>query len=87
MNSALIITLAVAVPLRIAELQAEGGRSREALERARQFADVLATQGDVLQFGGRKGKAATLFNDLTYVLAVLAYQPGRGRFAWGALQA
>jgi hypothetical protein len=68
--------LEVAVPLRIAEIERAGGPSEQDLAEARSFAPTLGEKGDVLQFGGRKGEAADLFNRLARALAVLAFCPG-----------
>lgn len=75
--SALAIALEAAVTLRIAELQARGGPTDADFDRAREAADVVASQGDVLQFGGKKrGEAARVFNQLAFAVAVMAFVPG-----------
>lgn len=76
MNDLLAIVMSAAVPLRIAELRAAGGPSEDDISRARSFAHTLAEEGDTLQFGGRKGRAAELFNSLAHALAVLSFCPG-----------
>lgn len=72
------IMLDVAVPLRIHEIRLRGGPMEADFERARAFAPVLAEKGDVLLFGSKKekGKAAELFNELAFALAVMAHVPG-----------
>lgn len=78
MHDSLRMALAVAVPLAIADLkQHEQPLSKWHLERARNFATVLGSRGDVLLFGSKKvGEAAELFTELAASLAVLAFQPG-----------
>lgn len=83
-NAALLLTLQVAVPLRIAELEAMPPKLRERLrtEWAREAVDVIAAQGDVLQYGGKhRGQAAGAFNHLARGLAAAAWQPGGVHFA------
>lgn len=72
------IMLDVAVPLRMHEIRQRGGPTDADFERARAFAPVLAEKGDVLLFGSKKekGKAAELFNELAFALAVAACVPG-----------
>lgn len=72
------IMLEVAVPLNIHKLRERGGPTEADFERARAFAPVLAEKGDVLLFGSKKekGKAAELFNELSFALAVAACVPG-----------
>ncbi len=85
MSDLLLIALQVAVPLRIAEMR--GGPTEEDLARAKAFGLELASRGDVLLYGGKKGEAADLFNRLADALAVTAYLPGGSRFAemrWAA---
>jgi hypothetical protein len=71
--------LAVAVPLRIAEVRRlpDGERAR----LAREAAEHIASHGDDLMYRGRKGAAAEAFNKLATGLAVLALQPGGVTFA------
>jgi hypothetical protein len=76
----LALALAAAVPLRIAEYERGLGPQDWDRRRAKGFADVLAEKGDVLQYGGKKGEAAALFNRLADALAVMAFQPGGVRF-------
>jgi hypothetical protein len=78
----LAATLELAVPLCIADLRAAGGPREEDRERARRFADELASHGDELLYRSReKGGSAALFAELARALAVLAWQPGGVRFA------
>lgn len=83
MKDVLVLTLLVAVPLRIAELQRLRGETRARQVRwwAREAAGVVAHQGDMLQFGGKPGQAAMVFNHLARGLAALAHQPGGVSFA------
>lgn len=76
MNPALPIALSASIPLKIADINLRGGPTKQDFDRARSFADVLATQGDVLMFGGKKGEAAKLFNELAFACAVCAFIPG-----------
>lgn len=68
--------LAAAVPLNIATLVERGGPTSFDWSITLEFADVLAYQGDVLQFGGEKGEAAQLFNGLAEAIAVMSFYPG-----------
>jgi hypothetical protein len=67
-------SLQVAVPLWIEEVR--GWTVERRVATARESADVVASKGDVLQFGGKKGEAAEAFNALARGLACCAYQPG-----------
>lgn len=81
---ALLATLAVAVQLRIHELQEMPERVRERWLRlwAAEAVDPLASRGDVLQYGGgKRGEAAAVFNHLARGLAALAHCPGGVTFA------
>lgn len=82
-DDALTIGLQVAVPLRIAELKHMTPHRRQTtMEIWRTDAvDAVASRGDALQFGGKKGAAAAVFNDLARGLAVLAHAPGGVLFA------
>jgi hypothetical protein len=74
-RSTLLTTLQLAVPLHIAVLATSTVEERIAL--AKTAADVIASQGDLLQFKGSKpGKTAAVFNALARGLAAAAYQPG-----------
>lgn len=74
---ALDITLQLAVPLHIDELRNRDDQQRIAV--ARRCADVVASHGDDLQYGGKRCAAA--FNALALGLAAAAYQPGGVTFA------
>ena len=80
MNPLLPIALDAAVPLRIAEYVQQGGPGDEDFARVRRYAQTLAEKGDILQYGGKKGQAAELFNGLSDALAILAFCPGGVRF-------
>jgi hypothetical protein len=71
------LTLQVSVPLEIAKMRSWTHEARQ--RHAQGAADVIATHGDDLQFGGRHCTEA--FAALTRGLAVLAYQPGGVDFA------
>lgn len=71
----LTLALAAAVPLRLQQLQAQGGPTPWDVSQARETGQLLAEKGDVLLFGGRRGEAAGLFNRLVHALAVLAFCP------------
>ena len=82
-DSLLAISLSAAVPLRIMELQRQGGPTEMDWRNAADFGQILAEKGDVLQFGYGKRKpqagepsVADLFNRLAQALAVLAFIPG-----------
>ena len=79
----LMVVLLTAVPLYIAELQRLQGETRTNQVRvwAAAAVDVLACQGDVLQYGGARGEAAHVFNHLARALAALAHTPGGVSFA------
>lgn len=82
-DDALIFGLQVAVPLRIAELERMSAHQRQSTLNAWRVdaADAVGHRGDALQFRGRKGAAASVFNDLARGLAVLAHAPGGVLFA------
>lgn len=75
-ESILPMMLDAAVPLRIAELQQRGGPDDADYNAAREFGSVLASQGDVLMYGGKPGEAAELANGMAQALAVMAFVPG-----------
>lgn len=79
----LLAGLEVAVPLRIQELRLMTPPDRHATLQAWRAgaADAIGSRGDALQFGGKKGAAASVFNDLARGLAVLAHAPGGVLFA------
>jgi hypothetical protein len=70
--------LELAVPIWLERLRQKDPEIREMLIQywADKSADAVAYQGDVLQFGGKKGAAASVFNALARGLAVLATCPG-----------
>lgn len=74
MKELLRITLQVAVPLHVIELARRP--FHEVVAAGRETADVVASKGDALQFGGRPGEATKAFNALALGLAALAYCPG-----------
>ena len=46
-------------------------------ERARKVSNVLGEKGDILLFGGgKKGEAASIFNETAHAIAILAFCPG-----------
>ena len=79
----LLATLQLAVPMRIHELAHMTEHQRWGFRDAwrGQAVDAIACKGDVLQYGGRKGEAAEVFNHLARGLAALAYAPGGVLFA------
>lgn len=82
-NDALLFALAAAVPIRIAELMRLPPQLRNSTGSAWAAAgvDAVACHGDTLQFGGRRGEAATVFNALARGVAALALAPGGVCFA------
>lgn len=79
-HESLIIALEAAVPLHIIELRDRTPEQRAAI--ARRAASVVASKGDVLQFGSkRRGAVAEVFNSLACGLACLAFQVGGVTFA------
>lgn len=79
-NSNLFLALSAAVPLWIAGLKQRGGPSESEWRETREFGPVLGEKGDAIQFGGKKGEAAALFNRLAKALAVMSFVPGGVRF-------
>jgi len=76
-------TLEVAVPFRMLELRQQGGPLERDWQEARDFAEVLATEGDAALFKGhKKGDTARVVKGLIRALAVMAFVPG-GVTAWG----
>jgi hypothetical protein len=67
-------TLQIAVPLWMHEVRRLPEEER--IASAHGIADVIASKGDVLQFGGKKGEAAKAFNELARGLAILSFAPG-----------
>lgn len=74
MSTLLADMLALAVPMAIEEVRPWTPEQRIAY--CHEHADIIASQSDTLQFGGKKGEPARLFAILARALACLAYQPG-----------
>lgn len=74
----LVETLRLAVPLWMDELARLSPDHREHRLRrwARDAVDAVASRGDALQFGGKRGEAADVFNHMARGLAALAFCPG-----------
>lgn len=71
----LIIALDAAVPLHIEGMKDWSVDRR--IGEARRVVDIVASQGDVLQFRSKKrGESAQAFNALARGMAVAAFQPG-----------
>lgn len=77
---ALMVSLQVAVPLKIADLRHIPDDYR--LQQAPNLAEILATHGDDLMYGGKSCVAA--FGAVARALALLAFAPG-GVSLWGIL--
>jgi hypothetical protein len=71
--------LAVAVPMRIAEMRTLAEDDRMAL--AAEAGQYIAEHGDELMYRSRKGRSAAAFNQLATGLAALAFSPGGVTFA------
>lgn len=76
MDHILPITLEPAVNLEMMELALRGGPHDGDFVQLKGFATVLALEGDVLLYGGKKGRAAELYAKLAYCIAVMSYLPG-----------
>lgn len=78
MRFTLLSTLQLAVPLNLDELMRmpEGIRTDNAKYWAKVAVDEVASRGDALQFGGKRGEAAKVFNAMAKGLAALALSPG-----------
>lgn len=73
----LALALEGSVPFAILALQRRGGPDDADWQAARDFAWVLATDGDQLLYNGNKpGDTARLFGMLSAALATLAFAPG-----------
>lgn len=70
--------LDLVVPLKILELQLTNWQpSDQELEQAREFADVLGSQGDILLYRSKKkGETARVFSQMARAIAVGAFLPG-----------
>lgn len=83
-HPALTIGLEAAVPLWMLQLAQEPDETnRWAIRRrwARDAVEPIASRGDALQYGGKRGEAAEVFNHLARALAALAFAPGGVTFA------
>lgn len=79
----LIETLRLAVPMWADDLRRMSPDDRQLHIRAwaSDAVDQVASRGDTLQFGGKRGAAANVFNHLARGLAALSFQPGGVTFA------
>lgn len=79
----LVETLRLAVPLWMDQLHQlpEDSQAARIKAWARDAVDPIASRGDTLQFGGKRGEAANVFNHVARGLAALAFQPGGITFA------
>lgn len=77
-HTILIETLTLAVPLWIDRLAMHDPARRDNLIQswAADAADAVSSRGDVLQYGGKRGEAASVFNAMARGLAALAHSPG-----------
>jgi hypothetical protein len=80
------VTLSVAVPLRIAELEraiTNGSTTvEEIIKEAKEQIGPVASESDKLLFGSSKrGEAARVFNSLVKALAAMAFVPGGVTFS------
>ena len=77
MNNLLSISMSCAVPLYIMQIKQKGGVSEEDFQKAKECSTLLASKGDVLQYGGgKKGEVADVFNKTAFAIAVLSFCPG-----------
>lgn len=78
MSVVLEVSLQVAVTLQIQKLYKQPEDSIwDAIDLySETWADTIAYSGDALQFGGKKGEATPLFNQLVQAIAHLAFAPG-----------
>lgn len=74
----LAVCLEAAVPLWIGRLARDGYPTPETIERCRAWTEELCGPGgeDLLFRSKKPGQTAERFNDLAYVLAVMAFCPG-----------
>lgn len=75
-NSPLTAALLAAVPLRILEICERGGLNDSDLARAKRIGQLIAEKGDVLLYGGKKGEAGHILNELARGIAILSFAPG-----------
>lgn len=80
-TAALLLSLEVAVPIWIAELMNDVLLWSRVEEWRREGLDAIASCGDVLMYGGKRGEAAEVFNHLARALAAMAFLPGGVTFA------
>ena len=74
------MTLEVAVPLRIADLQRIPWD--EIARKLPEWADVLVSQGDIIMYKSpKKGETAKAFNVLASALAAMSFVPGGVTFS------
>lgn len=76
MSAALIPCLEASVMFHIINLKQRGYIPDSLLKEAREMADLIASEGDTLLYGGNPGDAARLFNKLAKAIAILSFQPG-----------
>jgi hypothetical protein len=70
------------VPFKIADLKAKGGPNDFQWDWVQSFGDTLGERGDILLYkSDKKGETASIFNQFTYALAIMAFAPGGVRFA------
>lgn len=65
-------SLECAVPLHVLSIKRMGYLP----EIPEGMADLIASRGDVLMFGEKKGDAASIFNKLALTIAILSFAPG-----------
>ncbi|MFI1194047.1 hypothetical protein ACH4T9_12430 [Micromonospora sp. NPDC020750] len=77
-NPTLVIALQAAVQLRILELRQHHPATRDRLcsRWAADAVDPVASRADAMQYGGKRGEAAQVFNALARGLAAAAFNPG-----------
>lgn len=76
MSTALQPSLEFLVPLRIVELQQQGGITDDDLERIRPYADELAGRADAMMYDSRSPEAKGLLTKLVDAIAVMSFLPG-----------
>ena len=69
-------TLEFAVMLRISEILRAGYIGDRLQKEALNTAELIASQGDTLLYGGNIEEAGEIFNKLAIAIAVLSFQPG-----------
>lgn len=68
-------SLAIAVPIKIAEFQEKGGPGDYDIEEMRRIGEEIAEHGDALLFR-EKRETARLWGRLVFALSVMAFFPG-----------